>query len=84
MEAVEHEPVRLMEIERELAGPDSRDALARHDAILVQLAQRLDAAINAGVTPDEFQRLAELKEANIIARKILRLAVKVDSETQKA
>ena len=84
MEAVGSAPVQLLEIERELSGPDAQAALTRHDAILVRLAQRLDVAINAGVAPDEFQMLTELKEANIIARKILRLAASTGNRTQKS
>ena len=36
MEAV-NEPVRLMEIEKELAGPQKEAALARYDAVLSAL-----------------------------------------------
>ena len=79
METV-NEPVRLLEIERELAGPGKEAALARYDAVLAALAERLDAAMKAGLPPDEFPRAEALQEANIIARKILRLAVRVDDK----
>ena len=74
------EPLRLLEIERELAGPDAKAHLARYDAILSGLATRLDAAMNNGLPPDEFPRVEALREANTIARKILRLAVRVDGQ----
>ena len=74
------EPLRLMEIERELAGPDARAHLARYDAVLSGLAARLEEAMKAGLPPDEFPRAKELREANTIARKILRLAVRVDGQ----
>ena len=77
MEAL-NEPLRLLEIEKELAGPDKEAALARYDAVLVGLATRLDAALQAGLPPDEFPRAEALKEANTLARKILRLTVRVD------
>ena len=84
MEAVKEEPVMLMEIERELAGPDRMAALAKHDAILARLDSRIEAALKEGVAPDEFQKIEKLKEANVLARKILRLTVRVDGEARKA
>ena len=78
MEAVT-EPTMLLEIERELAGPEKDSALARYDAVLVALDRRLEAAMKEGVSPDEFPRVEELREANILARKILRLTVRVGS-----
>ena len=73
-----NEPLRLLEIEKELAGPDKEAALARYDAVLVRLATRLDAALQAGLPPDEFPRAEARTEANTLARKILRLTVRVD------
>jgi len=83
MEAV-NEPVRLMEIEKELAGPQKEAALAKYDAVLSALAARIDAALQAGLPPDEFPKVEALKEANTVARKILRLTVRVDGEARKA
>ena len=83
MEAVT-EPVRLMEIERELAGPDGAAALARYDAMLSALDRRICEAQNAGLPPEEFPAVEELKEANVLARKILRLTVRVGGEARKA
>ena len=83
METVK-EPVRLMEIEKELAGPRKESALAKYDAVLSALAERIDAAMQAGLPPDEFPKVEALKEANTVARKILRLTVRVDGEARKA
>ena len=83
METVK-EPVRLMEIEKELAGPRKEAALAKYDAVLSALAERIDAAMPAGLPPDEFPKVEALKEANTVARKILRLTVRVDGEVRKA
>ena len=83
MEAVK-EPVRLMEIEKELSGPERHVALARYDAVLSALDRRIETAITKGLPPDDYQKVAALKEANILARKILRLTVRVDGEAQKA
>ena len=79
MEAVREtsEPLRLLEIERELAGPDREAALARYDAVLVALDARIKAALEAGLPPGEFARVQALQEANTTARKILRLTVRV-------
>ena len=76
MEAL-NEPLRLLEIEKELAGPNKDAALARYDKVLADLSARLDAALKAGLPPDEFPRAEALKEANTLARKILRLTVRV-------
>ena len=78
MEAVT-EPTMLLEIERELAGPEKNSALARYDAVLVALERRLEAAMKEGVPPEEFPKVGELREANTLARKILRLTVWVGS-----
>jgi len=83
MEAVA-EPVMLMELERELAGPDREEALARHDAVLVRLGERIDAAMKSGLPPDEYPKVEALSEANVLARKILRLAARVGGEARKA
>ena len=77
MEAVT-EPTMLLEIERELAGPEKDSALARYDAVLVALERRLETAMKEGMSPDEFPKIEELREANTLARKILRLTVRVD------
>ena len=77
MEAVK-EPIRLLEIEKELAGPDKEAALARHDKVLLGLSARIDDALRQGLPPDEYQKVSALQEANTTARKILRLAVRVD------
>lgn len=83
MEAV-REPVMLMEIERELAGPGAAEALARHDAVLVGLGRRLADAMKAGLPPGEYPRAEALKEATVLARKILRLTARVGGEARKA
>ena len=83
MEAVS-EPLRLLEIEKELAGPDREAARAKYDAVLKRLGERIEAAMNAGLSPEEFPKVEELKESNILARKILRLTARVDGGAQKA
>ncbi len=79
MEAV-NEPIRLLEIEKELAGPQRDAALARHDAVLAGLERRIDAAMKAGLPPDEYPNVEALREANTLARKILRLTARVGGE----
>ena len=78
MERESTEPIRLLEIEKELAGPGKHEALSRYDAVLVALDRRIEAAMKEGLSPDEFPKVEALKEANILARKILRLTVRVD------
>ena len=81
MDAVAPGP-QLLALERELSGPGAREALARHDAVLLGLENRLAGALREGVSPEEFSRLQELRDANVVARKILRLALR-DGETNK-
>lgn len=69
-------PLKLLEIERELSGPASEAAFRRHDAVLAALDARISALLSTGTTPDEYAKVERLKEANVIARKLLRLAVK--------
>ncbi len=77
------EPVRLLEIERELAGPNRDEAFARYDAILAGVDRRLASALRDGLPPEEFPRANALKEANALARKILRLTIRVDGEANR-
>ena len=83
MEAV-NESRMLLEIERELAGPDAETHLARYDAVLVALARRLEAAMKEGLPPDEYPKAEALREANTLARKILRLTARVGVGARKA
>ena len=75
METVTNEsPLRLLEIEKELAGPDAAAALRRHDAVLAGLDARLAEALARGLPPEEYEKCARLKDANTVARKVLRRA----------
>lgn len=76
--------LQLLEIERELTGPGRDAALARHDAILAGLDRRIGDAMKGGLSPDEFAKVNELREANILARKILRLTARVGGEARQA
>ena len=84
MEEERTEPVKLLEIEKELAGPEKEAALAKYDKVLVDLSARIEAAMKEGLSPEEFPKVEELKEANTIARKILRLTVRVEGTVRKA
>ena len=79
METV-REPVRLLQIEKDLSGPEKDAALARYDAVLVGLDKRIGAAMKEGLSPEEYARVEVLREANTLARKILRLTVRVGSQ----
>lgn len=68
--------MQLLEIERELAGPDGAAALARYDAVLVGLAARAKAAMDKGLPRGEFERCAALENAVTLARKLLRLQLR--------
>lgn len=79
METVK-EPVRLLQIEKDLSGPEKDAALARYDAVLVGLDKRIGEAMKEGLSPEEYARVDALREANTLARKILRLTVRVGSQ----
>ena len=68
--------MQLLEIERELGCESGEAALQRYDAILAQLDERISEAMQSGLPPDEYARIAVLKEANLVARKIMRLSVR--------
>ena len=68
--------MELLAIERELKGPGGAAAMEKYDRTLVALGERLEAALNAGLPPSEYPRAEALREANVIARKLLRLGLK--------
>ena len=73
--------LKLLEIEHKLSGAGASEALTRFDSVLAALDERIDGCLAAGLGPDEYARAVRLKEANLIARKILRLAVKEGNGT---
>ena len=68
--------MELLEIEKELSGPDGAAAMARYDAVLTGLAARAKAARDKGLPRAEFERCAALENAVTLARKLLRLQLK--------
>ena len=68
--------MQLLEIEKELGGKGGEAALAAHDAVLAALEARIAEAMRTGLPPDEYSRVEELREANLVARKILRISAK--------
>lgn len=68
--------MELLDIEKELAGPERDAALRRHDDVLKALSARIVVAQRQGLPPEEFARLKELDEAVVVARKLLRLQVR--------
>ena len=81
METVKKMRLKLLEIEHELSGAGASEALKRFDSVLAALDDRIAGCLAAGLGPDEYARAVRLKEANLIARKILRLAVKEGNGT---
>jgi hypothetical protein len=68
--------MQLLEIERELSGAGRDEALAQHDALLAQLDARINEALREGLPPEDYTRVEQLREANIVARKILRISAR--------
>ena len=68
--------MELLAIERELKGPEGQATMEKYDRVLVALGERLAVALREGLPPDEYARCEELDKANVVARKLLRLALK--------
>ena len=66
----------LLEIEKELAGPDREAAMRRYDDMLVALDARAQAALAAGLPPAEYARCEGLRDAVVTARKLLRIQIR--------
>ena len=66
--------IQLLDIEKELAGPDGLAALERYDQTLLQLDERLATALQQGLPHEEYIAADELKKVVLLARKLLRLA----------
>lgn len=74
METVNENPLRLLKIEEELAGPEASEAVRKYDAELLEIDARAKDAMNRGLAPEDFAKVEELKDAVLIARKLIRLA----------
>lgn len=68
--------LQLLDIEKELTGPDGPAVLERYDQVLLTLDERLMNALRQGMPPDEYNATEDLKKVVVIARKLLRLAVR--------
>ena len=66
--------IQLLDIEKELAGPDGQAALEKYDQTLVALDGRLADALRQGLSPDDYSAAENLQKAVVVARKLLRLA----------
>ena len=66
--------IQLLDIEKELAGPDGQAALERYDQMLLALDERLATTLQKGLPHEEYIAADELKKAVLLARKLLRLA----------
>lgn len=64
-------PLRLLKMEDELAGPRGAEALVAYDGQLLALSRRCTSAMDAGLTPEDFERCRMLQEAVTAARKII-------------
>jgi len=75
--------MELLEIEKELAGPEKVAVMERYDAVLVALDERRQAALAKGVPPEEYARVKALGETVTVARKLLRLQVRGKREEDR-
>ena len=72
--------MQRLEIEKELSGPGGDVAFARYDSVLSGLDERIAEAMRVGLAPDDYSRVEKLREANLVARKILRIFAQVGGE----
>jgi hypothetical protein len=72
--------MQLLEIEKELSGPDREAARVRYDRVLADLDSRIADALREGLPPDDYSKVEQLREANVIARKILRISAREGGE----
>lgn len=68
--------MQLLEIEKELSGPDRDAALARYDEVLANLDSRIADVLREGLSPDDYSKVEQLCEANTVARKLLRISTR--------
>lgn len=68
--------MELLEIEKDLSGPDAEAALARYDAVLLGLQRRVEEAVRKGLPPGDYAKTEGLADAVVVARKLLRLQMK--------
>ena len=66
--------MNLLDIENELTGPDGEAAMQRYDVMLAGLDTRIADALQAGLAPDDYPAAEQLKNAVLLARKLLRLS----------
>ena len=66
--------MQLLDIEKELAGPDGEEAMQRYDQALAKLDGRIADSLKAGLAPDDYEAAEQLKNAVLLARKLLRLS----------
>lgn len=68
--------MELLDIEKELAGPERMEALKKYDDTLVSLQTRVKEALRIGLAASDFAKVSELDEVVTVARKLLRLQVR--------
>lgn len=76
MEALTVGQMELIDLEKELAGPDKNAAMEKYDQELVSLQARVKEALRIGLSTEEFSKVGALDEVVTIARKLLRLQVR--------
>ena len=67
---------QLLEIERELSGPDAEEVMQQYDQVLLRLDERIATVLREGLPREEYEKAEQLKEAVLVSRKLLRLAVR--------
>jgi hypothetical protein len=68
--------IRLLNLEKELAGPGREEVFVRRDAQLAAIQKRALEELKHPLEPAEYERIDRLREGVVAARKVLRFAMK--------
>ena len=68
--------IRLLNLEKDLAGPERDAVFARRDAQLAAIQKRAMEELQQPLEPAEYARIDKLREGVVAARKVLRFAMK--------
>jgi hypothetical protein len=68
--------IQLLGIEKELSGPNGQAVMEGYDKVLLALDERLSEGLRQGLPPAEYTAAEQMQKAVLIARKLLRLAVR--------
>lgn len=67
--------LKLLNLEKDLAGPNRHEVYRRHDETLASLQKRIMEEQRNSLPPEEYQQAEKLRLGVIAARKVLKFAL---------